>query len=144
MSDLPNSRSSTRSFHIFALMFNLSTVSHANTFASVPCLIATIWVLSVKTLNVTGSTISPSPSPDPPPPLCASVSPLRAKFSLTKSVSLSGFPVTGLVPCFSNHWLMTSTSNIVPSAVQTGCWKGCRLAAQKLKGSLLKDPVGAF
>jgi hypothetical protein len=53
--------------------------------------------------------------------------------------------VTGFVPCFSSHWLMTSTSNIVPSAVQTGCLKGCRLAAQKLNGSLLKDaPLGAF
>lgn len=40
---------------------------------------------------------------------------------------------------------MISTSNIVPSAVQTGCLKGWRLAAQKLKGSLLKEePFGAF
>jgi hypothetical protein len=40
---------------------------------------------------------------------------------------------------------MTSTSNIVPSDVQTGCLKGCKLAAQKLKGNLLNvDPFGAF
>jgi hypothetical protein len=40
---------------------------------------------------------------------------------------------------------MTSTSNIVPSGVQTGLRKGCRLAAQKLNGNLLKDaPFGAF
>jgi hypothetical protein len=40
---------------------------------------------------------------------------------------------------------MISTSNIVPSAVQTGCLKGCKLAAQKLKGSRLKfAPLGAF
>jgi hypothetical protein len=40
---------------------------------------------------------------------------------------------------------MTSTSNIVPSGVQTGFLNGCRLAAQKLNGSLLKfDPFGAF
>lgn len=35
-------------------------------------------------------------------------------------------------------------SNIVPSAVQTGCLKGCRLAAQKLKGRRLNEPFGAF
>ena len=40
---------------------------------------------------------------------------------------------------------MTSTSKIVPSGVQTGFRKGCRLAAQNLKGSLLNDaPFGAF
>jgi hypothetical protein len=39
---------------------------------------------------------------------------------------------------------MTSTSNIVPSAVQTGCLKGWRLAAQKLKGNRLNEPLGAF
>lgn len=145
MSDLPKSRSSTKSFHILALIFSLSTVSHANTFASLPCRMATICVLSVKTLNVTGSTISPCPSPCPPPPSCASVSPLRAKFSLIKSLSFKAFPVTGFVPCFASHLLMTSTSNIVPSDVQTGCLKGCKLAAQKLKGSLLNDdPLGAF
>lgn len=34
---------------------------------------------------------------------------------------------------------------MVPSAVQTGCLNGCKLAAQKLKGSLLKfAPFGAF
>jgi hypothetical protein len=40
---------------------------------------------------------------------------------------------------------MTSTSKIVPSAVHTGCLKGRRLAAQKLKGRRRKDaPLGAF
>lgn len=40
---------------------------------------------------------------------------------------------------------MTSTSNIVPSDVHTGCLKGCRLAAQKLNGNRLKvEPLGAF
>ena len=40
---------------------------------------------------------------------------------------------------------MTSTSKIVPSRVETGCLKGCKLAAQKLKGSLLnEDLLGAF
>lgn len=33
---------------------------------------------------------------------------------------------------------MTSTSKIVPSGVHTGFLKGCRLAAQKLKGRRLK------
>lgn len=34
---------------------------------------------------------------------------------------------------------------MVPSGVQTGFWKGWRLAAQKLKGSRLKfAPFGAF
>lgn len=35
-------------------------------------------------------------------------------------------------------------SNIVPSAVQTGCLNGCKLAAQKLKGRRLNEPLGAF
>jgi hypothetical protein len=52
--------------------------------------------------------------------------------------------VTGLVPCFSSHREMTSTSNIVPSAVQTGWEKGWRDAAQKLKGRRLNEPVGAL
>lgn len=53
--------------------------------------------------------------------------------------------MTGFVPCFASHVEMTSTSNIVPSAVQTGCLKGWRLAAQKLKGRRLKlEPLGAF
>lgn len=48
----------TRSLQFFALMFSLSTVSHAKTF---PVFFsATIWVLSVNTLKVTGSTRSPS------------------------------------------------------------------------------------
>lgn len=33
---------------------------------------------------------------------------------------------------------MFSWSNMIPSAVQTGVLKGCRLKAQKLNGSLLK------
>jgi hypothetical protein len=34
---------------------------------------------------------------------------------------------------------------MVPSGVQTGLRKGCRLAAQKLKGNRLNDaPFGAF
>ena len=36
--------------------------------------------------------------------------------------------------CLSSQALMTSTSNMVPSGVQTGFLKGWRLAAQKLKG----------
>lgn len=50
----------------------------------------------------------------------------------------------GFVPCFSSHCEITSMSNIVPSTVQTGCLKGCRLAAQKLKGRRLNEPLGAF
>lgn len=62
-----------------------------------------------------------------------------------RSFSLSGLPVTGLVPCLASHELITSTSKIVPSAAQTGCLKGWRLAAQKLKGNRLKDALlGAF
>lgn len=51
--------------------------------------------------------------------------------------------MTGFVPCFSNQADITSTSKMVPLAVQTGCLKGCSDAAQKLKGSRLKDaPFG--
>ena len=35
-------------------------------------------------------------------------------------------------------------SKIVPSAVHTGVWKGCRETAQKLKGSRLNVPSGAL
>ena len=52
--------------------------------------------------------------------------------------------MTGFVPCFSSHDDMTSTSKIVPSTVQTGCKKGWREAAQKLKGRRLKEPEGAL
>lgn len=38
---------------------------------------------------------------------------------------------------------MTSRSKIVPDAVQTGCWNGCKDAAQKLNGRRLKEPTGA-
>ena len=54
-----NSSSDTRSIHILGLKFRRSTVSYAKVLAVSPCLTATIWVLSVKTLNVTGSTYSP-------------------------------------------------------------------------------------
>ncbi len=51
----------------------------------------------------------------------------------------SGCPLTGFVPCFLIHGRILVRSNIVPSAVQTGCSNGCKETAQKLKGSRLKD-----
>ena len=68
------------------------------------------------------------------------MSPFRAKLSLIRSLSFKGLPFIGLVPCLASQSLMTSTSKIVPSAVQTGCLKGWREAAQKLKGRRLKEP----
>ena len=87
-------------------------------------------VLFVKTLYVTGSTISPSS--------------FLAKLSLIKSSALRGLPVTGLVPCFSSHGVMLSISKIVPSDMQTGFVKGWRETAQKLKGRRLKVVSPAF
>lgn len=52
--------------------------------------------------------------------------------------------MTGLVPCFASQVEMTSTSNMVPAAVQTGFLKGWSEAAQKLKGRRAKEPVGAL
>lgn len=89
---------------------------------------ATICVLSVKTLNVTGSTYSPSS--------------FLAKLSLVSSLLFSGAPVTGFVPCCFSHGRMLVRSNVVPSAVQTGCSKGWRETAQKLKGRRLKEAPG--
>ena len=81
-------------------------------------------VLSVKTLYVTGSTISPSS--------------FFAKFSVTKSVDFKGAPLTGLVPCFSSQGRILSMSKIAPSGVQTGDLKGWSEMAQKLNGRRLK------
>ena len=49
--------------------------------------------------------------------------------------------MTGFVPCFANHGSILVRSNVVPSAVHTGCVNGCRDTAQKLKGSRLKEPA---
>ena len=98
ISFLPNSSSLTKSLHIFALIFSRSTVSHANTFPVF--LSATICVLSVNTLNVTGSTISPSS--------------FFLKCSLIKLSPFKGIPVTGFVPWFSSHGSMLSMSKIWP------------------------------
>lgn len=81
-------------------------------------------VLSVKTLNVTGSTISSSS--------------FFANLSFMSSLDFSGAPETGLVPCFFIHGRMLVMSKIVPSAVHTGWLKGCREMAQNLKGRRLK------
>ena len=126
MSFLPNSLSLTRSLHILALMLSLSTVSYANT---LPVFFnATMCVLSVKTLNVTGSTISPAS--------------FLAKCSFIKSLAFNGFPLTGFVPCFSNQGSILSTSKIAPSLVHTGVLNGWRETAQTLNGSRLKDASG--
>ena len=128
ISFLPNSWSLTRSLHIFALMFKRSTVSYAKT---LPVLFkATMCVLSVKTLYVTGSTISPSS--------------FLLNCSLINSSLLRGFPVTGFVPCFSSHGNMLSMSKMWPSGVQTGVLKGWSETAQKLNGRRLNVVSGAF
>lgn len=112
----PNSSSLTRSLQCFGLMFSLSTVSHANTFPLVRN--ATIWVLSVNTLKVTGSQYSPSSF------LCM--------FSFNSSEYASFSPVMGLVPCFFSHGMMLVRSKIAPSVVHTGCVKGWSESEQKL------------
>lgn len=117
-----NSSSLTRSFQFFALMFRRSTVSQLNTLPVFRS--ATICVLSVNTLNVTGSTYSSSS--------------FFRKLSLINSELLRGCPSTGFVPCFLIHGKMFVRSNIVPCAVQTGCSKGCNETAQKLNGRRLK------
>lgn len=122
MSFLPNPCPLTRSSHIFALMLSRSTVSWAKTLPVVRK--ATMCVLSVKTLNVTGSTISPSS--------------FFAKLSLIRSVDWRGAPLTGFVPCFRSQGRMLSMSKMVPSEVQTGDLKGWRETAQKLYGRRLK------
>ena len=55
-----------------------------------------------------------------------------AKFSVIRSESWRGAPLTGFVPCFFIQGVMLSTSKIVPSVVHTGVLKGCREMAQKL------------
>ena len=54
---------------------------------------------------------------------------------------MSGFPLTGFVPCFLSHGMMCVSSKTVPSDVQTGCSKGWRDSAQKRKGSRRKGRV---
>ena len=124
----PNSSSLTKSLHIFAFTFNLSTVSQAYTLPVFPT--ATRCVLSVNTLKVTGSTISPSS--------------FFRKCSVIRSVVLSGCPFTGLVPCSESHGRILSVSKIVPSAVHTGDLKGWSDRAQKLYGRRLKVLSGAL